>query len=446
MNQSESATLQRRQFLKQTAVGAGLLILPSGVVSGKNSPNNKLNVALIGAWGRGKAHHGAVKGENIVAICDVDRNHIAQAAKSFPNAKATHYADWRKCLDHKGLDAIVCATTDQTHAHIANWAMQRGLHVYCEKPLANTVEEAQVARATYLASGGKLATQIGTQRHANANFAAIKKLIREGAVGELKKVAAWGNRQIRKPGYLPAKGSPPKNLDYELWIGPAPFHPYNPGYFAGRSPGSNCLSWNMYWDFGSGQIGDMGSHTMDLAWNAIDADLPTSIVASGDKYNPDVCPVELQSHFKIPANDWRPEIILSWYQGGAMPKPPIASAFRGIGHGAMFTGTKGCIIADFGSHVFIPNDAADDMRISRKGVKGKYNFQGEWLAACKGGEKPACNFDYAGKLIETMLLGLVAYRVGKTLDYDPAAGKVLNSSEGNDLLSRSYREGWALRG
>jgi predicted dehydrogenase len=441
---SNNKNLHRRQFLKHSVAGAGLLILPSGIVTGQNSPNNKLNIALIGAWGRGKAHHGAAKGENVVAICDVDTDHIDLVAKTFPGA--THYTDWRKCLDHKGLDAIICATTDHTHAHIATWAMKRGLHVYCEKPLANCVEEARVARATYLETNGKLATQIGTQRHAGANFEAVRKLIREGAVGELQKVAAWGDRQLRRPGYYPAAGKAPKNLHYDLWIGPSPFHPYNPGYFDDSAPGSNCLNWNMYWDFGSGQIGDMGSHTMDLAWNAIDAELPTRITASGDAYNPDVTPVELQSHFKIPANDWRPEIELSWYQGGAMPKPPIASALRGVGHGAMFTGTKGSIISDFGSHVFIPKDSPADARFSRKGVKGAYNFQGEWIAACKGGPKPACNFEYAGNCIETMLLGLVAYRAGKTLDYDPATGTVTNSTEGNDLLKRAYREGWPLVG
>lgn len=441
---NESNQLHRRQFLKQTFAGAGLLILPSGIVSGKSSPNNKLNIALIGAGGRCTAHYGAVSGENVVALCDIDENHLAQAAIKFPGAK--HYSDWRKCLEHKGLDAVVCATTDQTHAHVANWAMLRGLHVYCEKPLANTVEEARIVRATYLANKGKLATQVGTQRHANANFAEVRRLIREGAIGELSEVSAWGDRQLRRPGYLPAEGTPPKYLNYDLWLGPSPFHPYNAGYFAGKGPGTNCLSWNMYWDFGSGQVGDMGSHTMDLAWNALDAGLPTSAVATGDPFNPDVSPVELASHFKIPANDWRPAIKLSWYQGGAMPKAPLDSAFKGIGHGAMFIGSKGILIADFGSHVIIPNGTPASARLSRKGTKGGYNFQGEWLAACKGGPEPACNFDYGGKLIEMMLLGLVAYRTGTVLDYDGAAGKVTNNATADALLRRKYREGWPMVG
>ncbi len=188
----------------------------------------------------------------------------------------------------------------------------------------------------------------------------------------------------------------------------------------------------------------MGSHTMDLAWNALDADLPTSAEATGDEFNPDITPVKLASHFQIPANDWRPEVKLSWYQGGAMPTSPYVNAFRGIGHGAMFVGTKGTIIADFDSHVVLTNGTPHDQKFSRTGVKGSYDYQGSWIKACKGGPEPDCNFDYAGKLIETMLLGLVAYRTGGKLEY--SGGKVTNSSKGNDLLSKAYREGWPLIG
>ncbi|NUN94669.1 MAG: Gfo/Idh/MocA family oxidoreductase, partial [Candidatus Omnitrophica bacterium] len=261
----------RRGFLKSSlAMGGGLLILPSGFRAGAQAPSNKLNIALIGAYGRGKAHYDAISSENVVALCDVNENHIAKAAERFP--KATRHVDWRQCLEQKDLDAVVCCTTDHTHAFIATWAMNRGLHVYCEKPLANTVEEARMVRATYLKNKDKLATQVGTQRHAYENFNRVRELIRDGAVGTLQEVHAWGNRQIRRAGYPKAQGEPPKNLHYDLWIGPSPMHPYNPEYFSGE-PGANCLQWNMYWDFGTGQIGDMGSHTMDIAWNAIDADL-----------------------------------------------------------------------------------------------------------------------------------------------------------------------------
>ena len=293
---TQARAVPRRRFLKSAATaGAALTILPGGVLSGAEAPSNKLNVALIGAWGRAMAHFSAISGENVVALCDVNEEHLALAAKKFPNAK--HHVDWRKCLEQKDLDAVVCCTLDHTHSFVANWAMNRGLHVYCEKPLANSVEEARVVRATYLKNKDKLATQCGTQRHAKENFNRVRELVQDGAVGELEHVFVWGNRQLRRPGYLPAAGEPPKTLHYDLWLGPAPHHPYNPGYFSG-GPGMNCLQWNMYWDFGSGQLGDMGSHTMDLAWNAIDAGLPTSATAKGEKFNPKSRP----SRWKPPSN------------------------------------------------------------------------------------------------------------------------------------------------
>ncbi len=442
--------MKRRDFLKSAVTaGAGLVILPSGVLSGANAPSNKLNVAMIGTWGRANAHFRAISSENVVALCDVDEEHLAHGAKRFP--KAQKYVDWRKCLDQKDLDAVICCTTDHTHAFVANWAMNRGLHVYCEKPLANTVEEARVVRATYLKNKGKLATQIGTQRHELENFNRVRELIRDGAIGELIAVYAWGNRQLRKPGYLPAQGEPPKTLNYDLWIGPSPEHPYNPGYFKGRA-GANCLNWNMYWDFGSGQIGDMGSHTMDLAWNAIDAGLPTSAEGAGEKFNPEVTPVELTMKFEHPANDWRPAITVSWYQGGAMPKSPRQHLdLNRIGHGVMFKGSKGHLVADFGSRILLPWGNAADMTYYKPRPKEKLlppvgNFQREWIDACKGSLKTSCDFDYGGKMIEQMLLGLVAYRVGEKLDYDGAAGKVTNNKQANELLSKEYRKGWTLNG
>jgi predicted dehydrogenase len=443
--------INRRNFLKCSATaGAGLIILPSGTLFGANAPSNKLNIALIGAYGRGKRHWDSISSENIVAICDVHGKNLALAAEKFPKAK--QYFDWRKCLDHKGLDAVVCCTTDHTHAFVGNWAMNRDLHVYLEKPIGNTVEEARTVRASYLKKKNKIATQAGTQRHADPNFNRVRELIKDGAIGELKNCYAWGNRQLRKPGYLPAAGSPPDWLHYDLWIGPSPMHPYNPEYFSGKRPGANCLQWNMYWDFGTGQVGDMGSHTMDLLWNAIDADLPTSAAAEGEPYNPEVTPVELETTFTIPANDWRGEIVVKWYQGGAMPRSPKKHIdLNKIGHGAMFKGTKGFLIADFHSRVLLPfGDDADlsyyDRRSKEDMIPTAGHFQKEWIDACKGDLKTSCNFDYNGRMTEMMMLGLAAYRAGKKLEYDPAKGLVTNDAEANKYLSREYRKGWTLNG
>lgn len=437
--------MKRREFLKSAAfTGAAGLILPQTTLFGAAAPGNKLNIALIGTAGRARAHLKAISGENVVALCDVNERNLASAAEKFPEAKT--YVDWRRCLEQKDINAIVCCTTDHTHAFIANWAMNRGMHVYCEKPLGNSVEEARVVRATFLKNKNKLATQCGTQRHANENFNRVREMVLDGAIGELQEVSAWGNRQIPKPGYLPAEGDPPEYLHYDLWLGPSPFHPYNPGYFGG------CLKWNMYWDFGSGQIGDMGSHTMDLAWNAIDVALPTSAQGKGDPFNPEVTPVKLETDFEFPANDWRPGIKVSWYQGGAMPEAPAPFIdLKKIGHGAMFEGSQGCLVADFSNRMLYPVGRRANLTYYRPRTEDKLipplgDFQMEWINACKGGLKTSCDFEYSGNLIETMLLGLVAYRVGKKITYDGAAGRVTDNPEANELLRRTYRPGWTLNG
>ncbi len=442
--------MKRRQFLQSAALtGAGMLILPRGRLFGAAAANNKLNVALIGTWGRGEAHFGALASENVVALCDVNEEHLAFGAKRFPAAKT--YVDWRQCLDQKDLNAVVICTADHCHAFVANWAMNRGLHVYCEKPLACSVEEARVVRANYLKNKTKLATQVGTQRHEIENFNRVRELILDGAVGKLESVCAWGDRQIRRPGYLPAQGEPPASFHWDLWLGPSPAHPWNPGYISG-GPGMNCLQWNMYWDFGTGQVGDMGSHTMDLAWNALDAELPTSAEAKGDPVNAEVTPVKLEMHWDIPANNWRPAIRLAWYQGGAMPESPARFIdLKRIDHGAMFEGNKGTVVSSFDSRVLYPNNRGGDMTYYKPRAKENLiprlgNFQKQWINACKGDLKTSCDFDYGGKMIEMMMLGLVAYRVGKKISYNGEEGRVTDNPEAEALLKRTYRQGWTLNG
>jgi predicted dehydrogenase len=439
--------LKRRQFLASAAVlGSSSFLFPRFKLFGADAPSNKLNIALIATGHRAHDHFAGAARENVVALCDVHQHHLADAAKKFPGAKL--YEDWRKCLEQKDIDAIICCTLDHTHAFITNWAMNRGKHVYCEKPLVNSVEEARLIRAKWLKTKDKLATQVGTQRHQNTNFNRVRELIRDGAIGALEEVSAWGNRKVPRPGYLPSEGPAPSYINYDLWIGPSPFHPYNSEYFKG-----GCLNWNMHWDFGSGQVGDMGSHTMDLAWNAIDAGLPTSAEGKGDPFNPEVVPVKLETHFQIPANNWRDEITVSWYQGGALPDSPHPGIdLDAIGHGVMFEGSKGCLIADFNSRFIMPRGNNADLTYYKPrkqtdllpSMKG--TFQQEWIDACKGTLKTSCDFGYAADMIEMMLLGLVAYRAGKKIKYDGAAGRVTDVAEANQFLSHTYRKGWTIEG
>ncbi len=522
--------MKRRELL---GAAAGLTILKSGMLRGQTAPSNKLNVALIGVWGRGTAHYNSLRNENVVALCDVNDLRTREAAQIFPKAKL-HY-DWRRVLDQKDVEAVVICTADHHHAFIANWALNRGMHVFCEKPLGITVEEARTVRANYLRQRTKLATQHGTQRHAYPNFERLRELVLDGAIGELKRVHSWDARELPRPGYPKGEGNPPAELHYEQWIGPSPYHPYSPQYFGG-SNGLNCLFWNMYRDFGVGQMGDMGAHTMDLVWNVIDAGAPSSIDIDtdvSDKYHPEICPVKLKAHFEHPANSWRGPIEVVWYQGGLKPDAPKGYLdLSRVGNGAIFEGTKGSIFADFTTRVIIPNNDDGDFTYYKKRAKsdlipliggtgqvtqgapvrrppsaaqalpkgftampsqapGKTGwadiqmlenglpaalglpnpnvdsilagkpqsapdiFQVEWLEACKGrlnntvngtSTKTNCDFDYAGTMIEQMLLGLVAHRAGKKLTYDGASGRVTNSTEANDYLRRDYRPNWKLNG
>ena len=527
--------MQRRDWLK---AAGGLTILKSGTLRGAGAPSNKLNVALMGVWGRGTAHYNMLRNENVVALCDVNDVRTKEALQIFPNAKT--YWDWRRCLDQKDVEAVIICTADHHHAFIANWAMNRGMHVYCEKPVGITVEEVRTVRANYLSKKAKLATQHGTQRHAYANFERVRELILDGAVGELKTVHGWDSRRLPRPGYPAGEGMPPASLHYEQWIGPSPYHPYSPQYFGGTS-GMNCLFWNMYRDFGVGQMGDMGAHTMDLLWNAIDAGAPTAIEVDqevSDKYDPNITPVKLKVSFEHPANGWRGAVKVVWYQGGLKPDAPKSYLdVAGIGNGAIFEGTKGSILADFNSRVIIPSNDDGDLTYYKRrskeellplvggtgqrseqpprraasvrqapralpgGMKAMPNaapagegfpviqftagglppalglgndsveailkepagavspragaFQKDWLDACKGksdgvvhgtSSKTHCDFDYTGTMMEQMLLGLVAHRAGKRLEYDPVAGKVTNAPEANEYLKREYRPNWTLNG
>lgn len=362
--------MRRRDLLKSTAATAGLTILRTGTLRGQGAPSNKLNIALVGVWGRGTAHYASILNENVVALCDVNHRRLKEALAIFPQAKT--YADWRRMLDQKDIEAVIICTADHHHAFIANWALNRDMHVFCEKPLGISVEEVRTVRENYLKRKAKLATQHGTQRHAYPNFERLRELILDGAIGDLKAVHSWDSRQLPRPGYPEAEGQPPPFFDYEQWIGPSPYHPYSPQYFGG-SEGLNCLFWNMYRDFGVGQMGDMGAHTMDLVWNVIDAGAPTAIEIDqelSDPYHPDICPVKLKATFDHPANSWRGPLKVVWYQGGLKPENPRGYVdISNVGNGAVFEGAKGSIVCDFTSRIILPNNDDGDMTYYRRRAK-----------------------------------------------------------------------------
>jgi hypothetical protein len=464
-NNTTGDALTRRGFVsKAAAAGAGLLILPSGVRAGAAAPSNRVNVALIGVTGRGRVFHDTLEKEtNLVALCDINEGFLGEVHQRFPRAKT--YVDWRKCLEQKDIDAVVICTADHTHAFITNWAMNRDLHVYCEKPMATSVEEVRLVRSRWLAKRHKLASQIGTGTAANHNR--IRDLIRDGAIGDLKLAYAWTNRSIYRQGYWPDAGKPPAGLHWDLWLGPAPYHPYHPRYFSKgnyfapgeREPvgaaGAVCLSWNCFWDFGTGQVGDMGSHDMNLLWNAVDATHPLSAVAKGDAYHPEVLPVALECRWEHPANAWRGPITVFWNQGGMMPRSPMPYIdLSKIRDGVMFKGTQGFLVGDFrsGSRVVLPYGESADLTYYRGRRKEEVtptygNSMLRWLEACRNPAlKTTADFETGGNMIEQNLLGLVAFRAGRKISYDGATGRVADYPAANAFLKKEYRKGWTLDG
>jgi len=447
----------RREFLKSTAmVGAGVLVLRSGILSAGKSPNEKLNIAVIGVGGRGGSNLGDVSSENIVALCDVNEKTLKRAAEKHPQAKT--YADWRKCLDQKDIDAVVCSTTDHTHAFVNVWAMNRGKHVYCEKPLANSVHEARVVREKYLKNKGKLATQMGTQIHATDNYRRVVEMIRGGAIGTVKDVKVWCSRTPTGGNYLPEEPVPPE-LNWDLWIGPSPMHPYNKGYIGG------CLAWNPFWDFGSGQIGDMGSHLIDLAYWALDLRFPTTCQSEGTPLSTDTCPLWLTTEWDHPANNWRPAVKVYWYDGGKKPGLPTKVFSRDeLFKGLLFTGDKGWLLADYGFRIVMPDPGKGDMTHYKPPkpedlIPMSIGHHREWIEGCKTGKPTLCNFDYYGALIEHNMLAMVSHRlgqvekkgtesvtVGKKLEWDAEALKAKNCPEADKFVKKTYRDGWVLDG
>jgi len=434
---------KRRKFLKQAAVaGAGVMVLRSGLLAAGKSPSDKLNIAVIGVGGRGRADMNGVRGENIVALCDVNSKNLAKAAGQYPKAKT--YEDWRKCLEQKDIDAVVCATTDHTHAFVNVWAMNRGLHVYSEKPLANSVEEARMVRSKYLERKGKIATQMGTQIHASENYRRLVELIRGGAVGKVKDCHVWCSRVPKGGSYLPEAGPAPGHINWDLWIGPSKMHPYNAGYFPG-----GCLGWNRFWDFGSGQIGDMGSHMMDMAYWPLGLKDPTSCKAEGSEQSDDTVPTWLKVQWEHPANEWRDAIKVYWYDGGKKPGFPMKIIDRGEAFkGMLIRGDKGWLLADYGYWILRNSGDMTDYRPPTKEelIPKSPGHHQEWIIGCKTGKETLCNFDYAGALVEANMLALAAYRVGKPLEWDAKNMKATNCPEAEKFLKKTYREGWVLDG
>jgi hypothetical protein len=428
----------RRDFLKKTTLaGLGFWVGTRTAYPQAKSPNDKLNIGIIGVHSRGADNMAEVASENIVALCDVNETFLAEAAKKHPQAKT--YLDWRKMLDQKDIDAVIVSTTEHTHALASVWAMKRGKHVYCEKPLAHSVYEARVMRET--CKQAKVATQMGTQIHASDNYRRVVELIQSGAIGPVREAHAWVEQSIVGPHSRPAETEPvPKELNWDLWLGPAPWRPYHSCYFEQRS-----MSWQNWWDFGNGALGDMGSHIIDLPFWALELKYPTTVEAEGPlPVRAETYPDCLKVRWEHPAHGERPPVKLTWYDGKQWPESPEGVDLKKWHLGVMFIGDKGILVADYSKWILLPEAKFKDFKPPEPVIAKSLGHHQEWLQACKTGAPTLCNFDYSGTLVEHNLLGTVAFRAGKKLQWDAENLKARNCPEADRFIRRSYREGWTL--
>ena len=427
--------MNRRTFLKTTAAaGFGVWVSSRAAAQESKSPAEKLHIAVIGVQGRGKDNLKGVLKENIVAICDIDEKNLEAAAKEFKQLEeAQRYADWRKMLEQKDIDAVVVATPDHVHAHATIAAMQLGKHVYCEKPLTHSVWECRKVMET--ARRMKVATQMGTQIHAENTYRRVVELLGAGAIGTVKRIHVWVQGGFAG-GDRPKDTPPvPPNINWDLWIGPAPFRPYHPKYMP--------FAWRGWWDFGGGKLADMACHHMDLSHWAYNLRYPQTIESEGPPVHPESCPIWQIVHFHYAASGDRPPIHLTWYHGDKKPPEFAEGKLPKWDNGSMFVGDKGILLADYGNYKLLPEEDFKDYQKPPQTIPKSIGHHNEWIKACKEGTPTTCNFQYSGALAETVLLGNVAYKAGKKINWNPQTGTT-GDSEADQFLKREYRKGWEL--
>ena len=464
-----SAPMSRRDFVPAvgTAVAA-FTILPRNVLGGPGHtpPSDKLNIAGVGVGAMGANYLRACETENIVALADVDFEFAAKTFERYPTAKT--YRDFRIMLEkEKGIDAVIIGTPDHTHAVVASTAIKSGKHVYCAKPMTRTVYEArQVAKA---ARDAKVATQMSTQSIASESACATEEIIQAGVIGPVREVHVWTDRPVWPQGMRRPVETPPvpRDLDWDLWIGPAPTRGFNPLY--------HPFNWRGWYDFGTGALGDMALHTFHNVFRALNLSHPARVSststfvfepASAGQRDPDwsrgrrVRFAETYPHSEIitwdfPARGELPPVRLNWYDGGLKPPRPVdmdpsqslqpeGSCYVGDNGTLLILGTGGGQGPEGTSpRVLLPAEKFKDFTPPPKTIRRTIGHYQEWIAAAKGGPPANCNFDFASLIAETALIGVISARTGKHLAWD-APNIRFNDNEANEYINPPYRSGWSL--
>ena len=441
--------MTRRQFVGAgAAAAAAFTFVPSHVLA--NSPSGKLNVASIGAGGMGSGNTNAcaAAGANIVALCDVDWNRADDTFKRYPDAR--RYKDFREMLDTEGdkIDAVIVATPDHFHTVAAMAAMRRGKHVYVQKPLTRLVGEARAL--TEAARKYKVVTQMGNQGHSGGGVRDICEWIWAGVIGEVREVHAWTNRPVWPQGIDRPKEvhDVPETLDWDLWLGPAPWRPYNRCYLP--------FNWRGWWDFGGGALADMACHVLDPVIWALKLKYPTSVEACCTPVNKETFPLGSIVHYEFPAREGMPPVSVHWYDGGLKPQRPEAlEANRPLNQAAsnvLFIGSEGTLrCGEYGDNPqLLPYARMREFSRNKPPQTLKRittSHEGNWIEACLNGGQATSHFDYAGPFTEMVTMGNLAIQpdiVGKKLEWDGDNMKVTNDETADAYVHPKYREGWSL--
>jgi len=450
--------VSRRKFLgTSAAAAAGIMVVPRHVVGAtqkKKAPSDTLNIGCVGVGGMGFSDTRGVRSENIVALCDVDDEMVAKLLRSEelePKEKAMYekavkYRDFRRMLEkEKGIDAITVTVPDHSHTVIAMAAIKLGKHVYVQKPLTHTIKEARaLAKA---AKDAKVVTQMGNQGHSKEGARLICEWIWDGAIGNVSEVHTWTNRPIWPQGIDAPKEIPStlSTLDWDVWIGPAPFRPYHPAY--------HPFAWRGFWDFGTGALGDMGAHILDQPFWALKLGYPASVQASATPFTKDCYPWAEVVTYEFPARGDMGPVKLMWWDGGLTPpRPPELEDGRMMGDeggGVLFRGDKGLLMCSvYGENPrLIPESRMQDYKRPEKTIPRSPGIREEWIEAIKKGTKSTTDFSYSGPLTEVMLLANIAVRMkdkNMKLLWDGEKMEFTNLPEANQYLHFDYRPGWSL--
>jgi len=444
----EIPDISRRAFVRRVGAVGTFALLPSSVIFGAGlPPSEKLNLAFIGVSGRGGANLDGLANQNVVALCDVDSQRLEATRKKYQQAKS--YKDFRRMFDEmeKSIDGVVVSTPDHTHTVAAMAAIKRRKHVYCEKPLAHNINEVRTLMDA--ATKYNVITQLGNQGHSADSIRTFCEWIKDGAVGKVHTIHAFTSAKysrIDQLSVLKEQHAVPEYLDWDLWLGPVNYRPYNPAYLPGK--------WRGWSAFGTGMIGDWLCHVVDPSFWAFNLGSPVSIQAEAKNYDPqkhfETFPYGSKITFEFPSTATRGAIKLIWFDGTEKPPRPtdVEPDDRLPDTGAVIMGDKGTII--HGSHGaggvrIIPDSKMQAYQKPPKTLPRVRNHYADWIDSIKNKTQAGSNFSYGGYLTELALLGIIAIRfLGEKLQWDGIKCQFVNNTQANKYLSVPYRNGWQI--